>query len=397
MNTKLLLPEVQDFIFKTSNESVDLTKLILAGSPFEGITIQELAQQIAGRQKALQKLNSWASCRDIIYPPTLNLEQTSSDTTATYKSALVSGDSLIDLTGGWGVDAFAFSQQIHQVLHCELNPTLSELATHNFEIRKANNIETKCGDGLAVLKTSEKLDWIYVDPSRRSDTKGKVFFLQDCLPDVTVHQELFFEKADNILIKTSPLLDLQHGIETLKHVVKIHVVAVNNEVKELLWVLKKDHTGSVKITTANIHKQGTDIFTFKYGSRTLQQVSYGLPSDYLYEPNAAILKSGGFANVGETYELDKLHSNSHLYTSHTRVTFPGRLFKIIEVIPFSKKEVKRLGITKANITIRNFPDTVATLRKRLKIKDGGEDYLFFTTDLNERKIVIHAKKNSDAI
>ncbi|WP_378187706.1 class I SAM-dependent methyltransferase [Aquimarina sp. W85] len=392
MNSKLLHPEVQDFIIEKSDQHTDLTKLILAGSPFKDITTQELAEQISGRQKALQKLPSWTVHRNILYPPTLNLEQTSSDQTAAYKSALVSGDTLIDVTGGWGVDAFAFNQHINKVTHCELNPTLSALAAHNYNTRQASTIQTVCQDGLTVVRDAKKFDWIYIDPSRRSTTKGKVFFLNDCLPDVTLHQELFLDKAANVMIKTSPLLDIQHGLAVLKNVVAIHVVAVNNEVKELLWILQKDYTKEVTIVTANLKKQQKDIFSFTYGRHSLQETTYHTPLTYLYEPNSAILKSGGFADVAQAYGVKKLHPNSHLYTSDSLLSFPGRVFKIITRSSFSKKDIKRLHIEKANITTRNFPDTVASIRKRFKIKDGGDTYLFFTTDLHDTKIILHCKK-----
>ncbi len=392
MNKKILHKEVQDFIFDKSNTSINLSKLILSGSPFEDISPQELAQQISGRLKAKQKLPTWFSKTGIYYPPTLNLEQTSSEATALYKSNLVSGDTLIDLTGGFGIDDYFFSKKMQYVIHCELNEELSTIAAHNFSVLELKNIKSETGDGLKTLENIKQIDWIYIDPSRRHDHKGKVFFLEDCLPNVPNNLELLFTKSKNILIKTSPLLDLQVGINSLQHVKEIHVIAVENEVKELLWVLDKSFTGDSTIKTINIQKTKNQEFSFALKEEAQQPVHLGTPKAFLYEPNAAILKSGGFLSIGNTLGLEKIHVHSHLYTSNHIIDFPGRCFEIISILPYQKKTVSTTGITKANITTRNFPESVATLRKKHKIKDGGDIYLFFTTDHNDKKIVLWCKK-----
>lgn len=392
MNKKLLHKEVQGFIVAKSNTTVDLSKLILSGSPFDSVSAQELAQQISGRQKAKQKLPTWFDNHSIYYPPTLNLEQTSSEITAIYKSNIISGKVLIDLTGGFGIDDYFFSKKIGQIIHCELNDELSAIANHNFEMLGAKNIETLTGDGLETLQTFEKVDWIYIDPSRRHDSKGKVFFLEDCLPNVPDHLEFFFTKSANVLIKTSPLLDLQVGIRSLKHVKEIHVVAVNNEVKELLWVLEKGYSKECSMKTINIQKSVRQEFSFLLEEEANQTAQLAHPKTYLYEPNAALLKSGGFLSVGNRFNVKKLHIHSHLYTSDLQIDFPGRCFEITAVYPYQKKVLSKAGIAKANITIRNFPENVANLRKKHKIKDGGDIYLFFTTDLQNKKIVIQCKK-----
>ncbi|MEW7291662.1 THUMP-like domain-containing protein [Aquimarina sp. 2304DJ70-9] len=392
MKTKILHKEVQEFIFEKSNTSIDLSKLILSGSPFENVSPQELAQQISGRLKAKQKLPTWFSEKGIYYPPTLNLEQTSSEATARYKSNLVSGDTLIDLTGGFGIDDYFFSKKMQHVIHCELNEELSTIAAHNFSTLEAKNIRSEIGDGIKILENTKPVDWIYIDPSRRHDSKGKVFFLEDCLPNVPNHLEFLFTKSENILIKTSPLLDFQVGINSLQQVKEIHVIAIENEVKELLWVLDKNFTGDSTIKTVNIQKNQNQEFSFVLKKEAQQPVYLAAPKGYLYEPNAAILKSGGFLSVGNTFEIEKLHLHSHLYTSDQKIEFPGRSFKIISVFPYHKKTIAKAGITKANITTRNFPENVAALRKKHKIKDGGDIYLFFTTDYNDKKIVIWCEK-----
>lgn len=372
---------------------MDINTLVLRKSPFEHISSQELAQQIAGRRKAKTKLPTWYAKKGIYYPPTLNLEQTSSEITASYKSNLVSGDLLIDLTGGFGIDDYFFSKTIKRVVHCEMNLELSTIAAHNFKTLDAHNIHTEMGNGLEILHNHSSIDWIYIDPSRRHDQKGKVFFLEDCLPNVPANLSFLFSKSDHILIKTSPLLDIHSGIKSLQHVKEIHIVAVNNEVKELLWVLDKNVEGKTKIQTSNIQKTHTDSFSFFYEEESSLSVALGMPQTYLYEPNAAILKSGGFLSIAKAYNLEKLHLHSHLYTANQEIPdFPGRGFSIINSYPYQKKTLQSLGIKKANITTRNFPETVATLRKKFKIKEGGDIYLFFTTDLAQKKIVLQCQK-----
>ncbi len=392
MNPLLLHKEVQRFITEKSESTLDISTLILSKSPFEGVSSKELAQQIQGKRKAKKKLPTWYTKNKIYYPPTLNLEQTSSEVTALYKSKLVSGASLIDLTGGFGIDDYFFAKQMETVIHCELNASLSEIALHNFEILEQKNIQTIIGDGLDILKDHNTLDWIYIDPSRRHDSKGKVFFLEDCLPDVPSNLNLLFRKSNNVLIKTSPLLDIQMGSKTLQNIKEIHVVAVENEVKELIWILDRIYTGDIKIITTNIQKTIHQTFSFFLKDEAKQSASFGFPMTYLYEPNAAILKSGSFQSIATAFELTKLHKNSHLYTSDHKIDFPGRRFEIMDTYPYQKKILSKIGITKANITIRNFPESVATLRKKFKIKDGGDHYLFFTTDCDNKRKVILCKK-----
>ncbi|WP_378175328.1 class I SAM-dependent methyltransferase [Aquimarina sp. SS2-1] len=392
MNTQILHTEIQDYIFKKSDENIDLTKLILSGSPFENISAQDLAQQISGRLKAKGKLPTWHHTKGVYYPPTLNLEQTSSEATALYKSKLISGEILIDITGGFGIDDYYFSKKMNRVIHCELNAELSEIASHNFEVLGLNNVEPKLGDGLKILKSFNHLDWIYIDPSRRNDSKGKVFFLEDCLPDVPSNINFLFSKSSNILIKTSPLLDIRSGLKSLQFVKEIHVVAVDNEVKELLWVLEKDFDKDVNVITFNITKTKNQTFSFHFEEEHMTEAKLSLPKKYLYEPNAAIMKAGGFNCIAKKYDIIKLHQHSHLYTSDHLIEFPGRSFEIQKMIPYQKHNVKKENIVKANITTRNFPETVSEIRKKFKIKDGGEIFLFFTTNCRNEKVVLECKK-----
>lgn len=391
MNKRILNIEIQEFIDLNLNS--DISSLLLKGTNFFDVKTSEIIVQIEAKKRAKSKLPLWFNTKNIYFPNKLNIEQTSSEVTAKYKSSLIKGHSIIDLTGGFGVDCFYFSKQFNIVKHCEINQKLSYIVNHNFKQFDVSNIETISTDGIAYLKNnSEYFDWIYIDPSRRHDSKGKVFLLNDCLPNVPAHLELLFKRSNNILIKTSPLLDISVGINELNHVKSIHVIAVNNEVKELLWVLKKGYNNEIYMKTVNLKPKTNHYFEFNFNNEKLQNASYNKPLQYLYEPNAAILKAGGFNQVAHQLSVFKLHKHSHLYTSETLLTFPGRVFKIQNVIIYSKQALKKLHITKANITTRNFPETVAQLRKKTKIKDGGNLYIFFTTDVNEAKIIIITEK-----
>lgn len=390
MNERILHQDVQDYIDQHLKSNI--TQLVLKGSPFDDISIQELAHQIVSKQKCEKKLPSWFQTEGIYYPPKLNIEQTSSELTAEYKSNLVSGKHIIDITGGFGVDVLYFSKRFETVTHCEINAPLSEITNHNFKKLGVKNVETISKDGLEHLRESSiNFDAIYVDPSRRNDQKGKVFLLRDCEPNIPDNIDELFEKSEIVLLKNSPILDITSAINELKYVKEIHIVANNNDVKELLFLMQKGYQGSIEISTLNFKKETTQQFIFTYGSDSSS--NYSLPQKFIYEPNAAILKSGGFHHITSAFDVYKLHQHSHLYTSEVLIDFPGRTFQIIEVLPYDKKKIKRLlKENKANITTRNFPKTVAQIRKELKIKDGGDNYLFFTTNMGGEFQCIFCKR-----
>ncbi|WP_298223121.1 RsmD family RNA methyltransferase [Flavobacterium sp.] len=391
MDSRLLQLPVQKFI-KDHVDAV-VVQLALQKNPFPEISWNLLLEQIACRQKAKDKLPTWFATDDIIYPAKVSMEQTSSEKTAAYKASLISGNSIIDLTGGFGVDDYYFSKTFKSVVHCEMNATLSEIVAHNYRKLKVENCSFFVGDSYDVLeKINENFDWIYIDPSRRNDSKGKVFMLKDCLPNVVELMDFYFQYSNNILIKTAPILDITAGLSELNNVKKIHIVAIENEVKELLWEIVKGYDGTVEISTVNLKKNSAEYFLFSVSEST-ENINYSLPKTYLYEPNAAIMKSGGFNEVGFQFNLEKLHQHSQLYTSDMIIDFPGRIFKIEQCIPYQKSEMKTwLENTKSNITTRNFPDTVEEIRKKWKIKEGGNRYCFFTTDMNNRKIVLLCAK-----
>ena len=386
----LLSHEIQTYI--QQNAGMDVNKLALQKNPFPEIDFKVILNQIEARTKSKDKLPTWFNSQNIVFPSKISIEQTSSEITAQYKSQLITGNSLIDLTGGFGVDDYYFSQKIKQVIHCEINTELSEIVQHNFEQLNCTNITCYSGDSKDFLsKNNTKFDWIYIDPSRRNDAKGKVFMLKDCLPNVPDLLDSYFNYSDRILIKTAPILDIASGLSELKNVKEIHIVAVENEVKELLWIIKKGFENTIEIKAINITKTKSYSFNFEYNFD--YEPNYSLPQKYLYEPNSAIMKSGGFDAICGQFPLFKLHKNSHLYTSNELIDFPGRIFEILQSFDYNKKSMKDfLEQKKANITTRNFPETVENIRKKWKIKDGGDDYCFFTTNQNNDKIVLLCAK-----
>ncbi len=391
MNKNILKTGVQEFI--QNNLDTDIVSVLLKNPIFEGVSQKELAEQLESKKKAKNKLPKWFSTSQIYYPKKIHIEQTSSEKTALYKAGLVSGKTLLDVTGGFGVDSYFFAQKMEGIIHCEMNSNLSEIAAYNFKKIGIKNIEFKRADGVEFLRKSKtNFDWIFIDPSRRNEIKGKVFLLKDCLPNVPQHLDLIFQSSQNLMLKTSPLLDINQGINELQFVKEIHIIAVKNEVKELLWILEKDFANEISINTINLQKDNEQTFGFTLSEEKEVLSEFAAPQDYLYEPNASIMKSGGFKIVGKAFGLQKIHEHSHLYTSDSLIEFPGRRFKIQNCIAYNKKELRKLAISQANITVRNFPDAVATIRKKIKIKDGGETYLFFTTNSENQSIILKCLK-----
>jgi len=386
----ILQKDIQDFI--TQNLNTDSSKLALKKNPFPAINYSIIINQIVAKKKAKDKLSTWFSSENIIYPEKISIEQTSSENTAKYKASLVSGEKLIDCTGGFGIDDYYFSKQFKSVFHCEINADLSQIVKHNFEILEATNIECYQGDSTEILKQlNQTYDCIYIDPSRRNDAKGKVFMLADCLPNVVDLQDFYYQFTNTILIKTAPILDLQAGLLELKNVAQIHIVAVDNEVKELLWKIEKNFNESPEIIAVNLEKEKQTIT--KIESSKSYSARYSLPKNYLYEPNASLMKSGGFEAVSELFAVNKLHQHSHLYTADEIIDFPGRKFQIDAVVPYQKKGIAQyIQNIKMNVSTRNFPIKPEEIKKKHKIQDGGTIYAFFTTNLNNEKIILLCTK-----
>ena len=274
-----------------------------------------------------------------------------------------------------------------------MNEELSAFAKANFDTLNVQNINTVAGDSLEYLSNSKvDYDTIFIDPARRDSNKEKVFKLSDCLPNVPEYLGLLLSKCKRLIIKTSPLLDISMGLSELHNVSEIHIVAVQNDVKELIWVLESTPNGSLECISTNLKRNSKDQTVVTYPDALNKDAHYDLPGQYLYEPNAALMKSGTFNWISFHFGISKLHKHTHLYTSEHPIDFPGRCFKIRDIVPFDKRVKKHLDVVKANITTRNFRLSVSELRKRLNIKDGGDIYLFFTTDTNDRQIVLICEK-----
>ena len=431
----------QDFIRQHQDD--DVRQLAFLGSKYPEVDMPFALDQIRGRKMARVKLPRWASLEGIIYPPHISMEQCSSESTALYKAELAarllglpassSGTEMkteneiefVDLTGGFGVDfSYIAARLVVKSMYVERQAHLCEAAKENFGRLGLKNAIVKNGDGievlhsflpkkddaastddslgitydqpLSLLKTKLGLKIIFVDPARRDDAGNKVVSLKDCTPDVTVLQEEMLSKADYVIIKLSPMLDWHRAISELSHVREVHIISVNNECKELLLVLSaRNMGGNLRIYCINdaqsfvCDESDMETSSVKIAPSTLEEMQY------LYEPNASLMKAGCFSVLSDRYGARMLSKNSHLFVSQAPIeAFPGRCFRIIAISSFNKKELKRhlSGITKANIATRNFPLSVAELRKRLKLKDGGETYIFATTLSDESHVLVITEK-----
>lgn len=377
--------QVQDFINKNLN--VDLQKLILKGSPFAEVSIQEIAIQVDSKKKIENKLPIWFKTEGLIYPPKLNLEQASSEITAHYKASLIGPGELIDLTGGFGIDAYFFAEKASKVFHCEINEELSNIAKHNFNKLGIYNVDFKVGDSQKTIQKLQKVAAIYIDPSRRINT-GRVFLLKDCEPNVVANQDLYLAKTNKIIIKAAPMLDVTAALLELKQVTEVHIISVNNECKELLFVIEKKQNLEPNIYCVCLKKQRKSVYNFKYSIEKSLQIKAKPLKTYLYEPDVAILKGGFFKSLTVTFEIDKIHQHTHLYTSDKLVeNFAGKTFKITKSTPFQNFKASK-NLSKANVVTRNFHLKPEEIKKQFKIKDGGDLYLFFCTDYKEQKVVL---------
>ena len=385
----------------------DVRQLLLRPHP-TGMDIRRLATQIAARQKARDKLPAWYANENLLFPSALSVEQASSEQTAHYKASLVSGARLLDLTGGMGVDAWAFAQRVGQVTYVERQPELAQLAAYNLPLLGADNVLVLTGDGLTVVdQVTESVDWIYLDPHRRDGQGGRVVQLADCEPDVSradVPGKLL-AKADRILLKTSPMIDIDATIRQLigmatHAAITVHVVAVQGEVKEVLFIIRRlgNSEPVVYINAVNLLSDSRLTFSFSRDEERTSDVPFGDPRAYIYEPNAAVLKAGAFRLVGSRYGFTKLSPNSHLYTSDEyQADFPGRVFVLEHVIKPDRSALRALLPTmKANLTVRNFPQSVAELRKKLNLYEGGHVYIFATSLLNGDKRLLITRKADPA-
>ena len=398
-----IFPETQQFIREHSSD--DIRALALQAKKYPNVDMPTAITQIAGRQVAAEKIPSWKEIEDIWYPKHLSLEQCSSEITARYKASLLQGESLTDLTAGFGIDCSFLAAKFKSATYVERQEELCEIAAHNFPILNLNHITVKNEDGVAYLKAMSPVDCIFLDPARRNEHGGKTVAISDCEPDVAELEELLLSKANRVMVKLSPMLDLALALKELRHTQEVHILSVNNECKELLLLLGQEPPAGqtspeevpihcINLSTKGTHEEQRFVFTREQEQRNECMYTDTLGS-YLYEPNTSLLKAGAFRSIAAAYPVKKLHPNSHLYTSDALITdFPGRAFRIISQCSFNKKEIKEnlADLKKANITVRNFPATVAELRKRISLTEGGNTYLFASTLNNGQKILIRCEK-----
>ncbi|SFT71974.1 Conserved hypothetical protein 95 [Algoriphagus locisalis] len=351
--------------------------------------LKAAVQQISARQKATKKLPSWASNPQLIFPASISLEQSSSEQTAEYKSRNRSGALMIDLTGGFGVDSYFLSRDFEKAIYCEQQEELAEIVEQNLEVFAPKKFEIVKGDGLAFLaKTDKHFELIYADPARRGKGNQKLYKLQDCEPDVVSSWEMMKSKADSILLKVSPMLDISQAISELPDIQKVQVISVKNEVKELLLHWKNEAT-EIPVTIEAIDLGAKESsFSFELTEEVNSQSEYGEVEKYLVEPFSGVLKAGAFKTFGARFELKKLDSNSHLFTSSDfPKDIPARIFNVIQEVTPKKGDIKKLFPTgKANVITRNYASGSEVLKKKLGVKDGGDDFLIGTKTQNGFKV-----------
>lgn len=394
---KNLSEDIWRFIREHGNDNVDELRLKYASKRNEQIAFA--IDQIEARKKIARKLPLFLHNERLLFPSALSAEQCSSEDTARYKQRMVAGrfDSVCDLTGGLGIDSYYLATVVSKLTYIERFPNYCEVARHNFEVLQQDNIEVyniDCREYLSQPHTHHAL--YYIDPARRGIGNKRLYNLLDCEPSVTEILPPVFDENASLLLKASPMLDITQTIREFAHISQIHVVAVKNECKEVLFMFDPYYLGAPQIYCA--HKtveEDWHTFVFSLDKEVL------LPSSpdaelqtYLYEPNSAIMKAGAFKSVAHTFGVDKLSVNSHLYTSDRFVCdFPGRIFEIVEAVIFSKSALKEMSrkYPQANVSTRNFPLSADELRRLYRIKDGGDIYLFATT-INSKKTLIYCRK-----
>lgn len=417
--------ETREFVAMHRNE--DVRELALKAKRVERLDLPSALDQIAGWQIARKKLPQWASCEGIVYPPHISMEQCSSQFTAQYKSeiaqtllapaatvrarvsdsaesvmqtaksafqlsdspesdTLVARSSMVDLTGGFGVDFSYLARGFSQATYVERQRHLCDLAEHNMAALGLDQACIVCGDGVEYLRQMGPVDFIYLDPARRDEHGSRTYAIEDCTPNVFELRDLLLAKSQYTLVKLSPMLDWRKAVADFDGAVReVHIVATGNECKELLLVLGQqvhEEPSAPRVFCVN-DNQRIDYDSAAY-TQGLRIGGKPLPEakNYLYEPNASIMKAGCFDLVEERFGVTQVGPSSHLFVSATPVAdFPGRGFAIEAIGGMNKKDIKRLlnGTKQANIAVRNFPLTAPQLRKKLKLADGGPVYLFGTT------------------
>ena len=380
--------------FIRENLNADVPTLALKKAPV-GTDVSLALRQIEARQLLRKKVPSWSGNEDLLFPAHLSIEQCSSEASAQYKANLLSGETFADLTGGLGIDTYFISRHFQQADYVERQAELCALARHNYDVLNAE-VRVLNETAEEYLKHCDHKDCIFIDPARRDEHGRKTVSISDCTPDVAVLQDMLLKKAKKVMVKLSPMLDISKALEDLRHVSEVHVVAVANECKELDVIMERDHQGEPCFVCVNLLTQQPELrFTMEEERSCSSRIADGV-SRYLYEPNPAVMKAGCYKLLTERFGVFKFHKNSNLYTSEQLVAdFPGRIFEVEGWAPYNKKLKQALlaDVEKASIAVRNFPLSVAELRKALKLADGDETYLFATTLKGEEKVVIRTKKS----
>ena len=393
-----MTPALMAFI--QAHLSDDPDRLLLSASRYPEIDIPFVVAQITARRQIKEKLPTWYQQEQLLFPAKIAAEQCSSEQTALYKQQLVTEeDTLCDLTGGLGIDSYYFSRRVKQVYYIERFPSYCEVARANMATLGARNVAVLEGDSTQWLDQLPAIDVFYVDPARRGEGNKRMFALSDCEPDLTQLLPRLLAKAPRVIAKLSPMADLRQTLALLPTTQAIHILSVKNECKELLFVIGREpRESAVPIHCVHLTKQAASDECFVCSLEAEQQAASHLATTlrrYLYEPNASVLKAGAFKQVACQFPVEKLQVSSHLYTSdHYLDRFPGRRFEVDEVIPFHSKSCKQLAgqSLQANVTTRNFPLTVEALRKKCRIREGGDIYLFATTGPKEEKLLIRTHK-----
>lgn len=375
----------------------DPNALLLAAKKYPDMDIPFVVDQITCRKQIKDKLPAWYANYDLYFPAKITTEQCSSEQTASYKQRLASGNIACDMTGGLGIDTYYISRNFEKFFYLERYEAYCDAARHNFNVLGASNIDVLNGDSIQLLNNLPSLDLIYVDPARRSDCNKRLYDLSECEPNVVDLAPILLSKAKKLIVKVSPMADIHRCIELIPQVKRIHVLSVRNECKELLLeVDSTEESKDVEIVCVNFPVTGEQSFSFFFNAEKSAPLNVvNTVHKYLYEPNASILKAGAFKSVATQFGIKKLHQHSHLYTSSELITdFPGRIFEVIEVDGFSKKWLQTASkqIGQANLTTRNFPMTVAEIRKRSKLQEGGSLYLFATTLSDDQKVIVSCEK-----
>ena len=379
--------------FIRQHAAEDVRQLAFLGKKHPEVDMAYALDQIVGRQKARVKIPSWAAIDGITYPPHLSMEQCSSEQTAKYKAKIAGkGDRIVDLTAGFGVDMAFMAEGYKEAIHIEQMEQLCAISSANYEVLGLNHIKVVNGNGVDYLHQLDHADLIFIDPARRDEHGARTYGIADCTPNVLGMIDEMLEKAPQVIIKLSPMLDWQKAASDVGRVSQVHIVSVANECKELLLVVERD-SKPLQIFCVNDDQVFSYSNTDEIGNYTPQTSE----PQYLYEPNASVMKAGCFQLLSTRFGMSQPDKNSHLFLSDKPIAdFPGRGFTIERMSTMNKKELKTTlaGITQANIATRNFPLSVAELRKRLKLKDGGDTYIFATTSAQKGHLLLVCRKIS---